>query len=137
MTNLQCIENQRHYFANSLSSQSYVFSSSYIWMWELDHKKSWTPKKWCFWTVVLEKALEGPLDFKEIKPISHKRNQSWIFIRKIDGEAEALILWPPDVKNWIIGRDPDDGKDWRQEEKGMTEDDMVWWHHWLNGYECE
>ena len=104
-------------------------------MWELDHKESWAPKNWCFWTVVLEKALESPLDNKEIQPIHPKGNQSWIFIGRTDAEAEALIIWSPDVKNWLIGKDPDAGKDWRQEEKGTTEDEMVGWHHWLNGHE--
>ena len=103
-------------------------------MWELDHKESWALKNWCFWTVVLEKTLESPLDCKEIQLVSPKGNQSWIFIGRTDSEAETPILWPPDVKNWLIGKDPDVGKDWRQEEKGMTEDEMVWWHHWLDGH---
>ena len=102
---------------------------------EVDYKENWAQKNWCFWTVVLEKTLESPLDCKEIKPVNPKRNQSWIFIERTD--AEAPILWPPDVKNWLIGKDPDAGKDWRQEEKGMTEDKMVGWHHWLNGHEFE
>ena len=106
-------------------------------MWELDHKESWGLKNWCFWTVVLEKALESPLDSKEIKPVHPKGTQSWIFIGRTDAEAEAPTLWPPDVKNWLIGKDPDAGKDWRQEEKRMTEDDMVEWHHWLSGHEFE
>jgi len=104
-------------------------------MWELDHKEGWAPKSWCFWTVVLKKILESPLDCKEIKPVNPKGNQPWIFIRRTDAEIEAPILWPPDVKNLLIGKDPDAGKDWRQEEKGMTEDYMVGWHHWLNGHE--
>ena len=102
-----------------------VFSSSHVWMWELDSKESWVPKNWCFWTVVLEKTLESPLDFEEIQPVNPKGNQPWIFVGRTDAEAEALILWPPDVKSWLIGKDPDAGKDWRQEEKGMTEDEMV------------
>ena len=106
-------------------------------MWELDHKESWTLKNWCFWTVVLEQTLESPLDSKEIKPVNPKGNQSWIFIGMTDTEAEAPILWPPDVKNWLSGKDPDAGKDWRQEEKGTTEDEMVGWHHRLNGHEFE
>ena len=106
-------------------------------MWELDHKESWAPKDWCFWTVVLEKTLESPLDCKEIQPVNPKWNQSWIFIGGTEAEAEALILWTPDVKNWPIGKDPDAGKDWRQEEKGTTEDEMVGWHHRLNGHEFE
>ena len=111
------------------------FSSSHIWMWELDHKEGWVPKNWCFWTVVLEKTLKGPLDCKEIKPVSPKGNQPWILIRRTNAEAEALILWPPDAKNRLTGKDPDAGKDWRQEEKGMTEDEMVGWHHRLDGHE--
>ena len=106
-------------------------------MWELDHKESWALQNWCFWSVVLEKTLESPLDSKEIKPVNPKGNQSWIFIERADVEAETPTLWPPDVKNWLIRRDPDAGKDWRQEEKGMTEDEMVGWHHWLNGHEFE
>ena len=122
----QHIKNQRHYFTDKgLSSQNYGFSSTYIWMWEVDHKESWAPKNWCFWTVVLEKTLESPLDCKEIKPVNPKGNQSWVFIGRTDAEAEALKLWPPDVKSWLIGKDPDAGKDWRQGEKGMTEDEMV------------
>ena len=106
-------------------------------MWELDYKESWAPKNWCFWTVELEKTLEGPLDCKEIQSVHPKGNWSRIFIGRTDAEAEALIFWPPDVKNWLIGKDPDAGKDWRQEEKGMTKDEMVGWHHWINGHEFE
>ena len=106
-------------------------------MWELDHKESWALKNWCFWTVVLEKTLESSLDCKEIQPVSPKGNQPWLFIGRTDAEAEAPILCPPDAKNWLTGKDPDAGKDWRQEEKGMTEDEMVGWHHWLNGHEFE
>ena len=102
-----------------------VFPSSHVWMWELDYKENWTPKNWCFWTVVLQKTLENPLDCKEIKPVNPKRNQSWIFIGRTDAEAEVPILWPPDAKNWLIGKYPDAGKDWRQEEKGTIEDEMV------------
>ena len=119
------------------SSQSYGFSSSHIWMWELHHKEGWAQKNWCFWTVVLEKTPESPLDSKEIQPVHPKGNQSWIFIGRTDAEAETPILWPPDVKNWLIWKDPDAGKDWRQEEKGTTEDETVGWHHWLNTYELE
>ena len=104
-------------------------------MWELDCKESWAPKNWCFWTVALEKTLESPLDCKEIKPVNPKGYQPWIFIERT--EAEAPVLWPPDAKNWLIGKDPDAGKDWRQEEKGMTEDKMVGCYHWLNGHEFE
>ena len=106
-------------------------------MWELDYKESWALKNWCFWTVVLEKTLESPLDCEEIKPVNTEGNQCWIFTGRTDAEAEAPILWPPDAKNWLIGKDPDAGKDWRQEEKGMTEDEMFGWHHWLNGHEYE
>ena len=105
-------------------------------MWELDHKESWAPKNWGFWTVVLEKTLESPLDCKQIKPVHPKGNQSWIVIGRTDAEAEASGLWP-DAKNWLIGKDSDAGKDWRQEEKGTTEDEMVGWHHRLNGHEFE
>ena len=134
----QHIIKQRHYFANKdLSSQSYDFSSSHVWMWELDYKESWTLKNWCFLTVVLEKNLESPLDYKEIQPVYPKGNQPWIFIGRTDAEAEAPILWPPDVKNWLIGKVPDAGKGWRQEEKGTTEDEMVGRHLWHDEYEFE
>ena len=134
----QHIKKQKHYFANKgPSSQSYGFSSSHVWMWELDCEESWALKNWCFWTVVLEKTLDSPLDCKEIQPVHPKGNQSWIFIRKTDAEAETPILWPPDVNNWLIGKDLDAGKDWRREEKGMTEDEMVGWHHQINGHEFE
>ena len=104
-------------------------------MWELDHKESWEPKNWCFWTMVLEKSLESPLVSKEIQAVHPKGNQSSVFIGRTDTEAETPILWPPDEKNWLIWKDPDAGKDWRQEEKGMTEDEMVEWPHRLNGHE--
>ena len=107
------------------------FSSSHVWMWELDYKESWAPKNWRFWT------LESPLDSKEIQPVTPKGNQSWIFIGRTDAETETPILWPPDAKNWPIWKDPDAGKDWGQEEKGMTKDEMVGWHHWLDGHEFE
>ena len=130
------VKKQRHYFANKgPSSQSYDFSRSHVWMWELDYKESWTQKNWCFWTVVLEKTLESPLDIKEIQPVYPKGNQSWIVIGRTGAETEAPVLWPPDVKNWLIGKDPHAGKDWRQKKKGMTEDDLVGWHHQLNGHE--
>ena len=103
-------------------------------MWELNYKETWAPKNWCFWMVVLEKTLESPLDCKEIQPVHPKGNHSWILIRKSDAEAETPILWPPDVKNWLIWKDPDSGKDWRREEKTTTEDEMVQWHHWLSGH---
>ena len=128
----QPIIKHRHYFANKgLSSQSYDFSSRHVWMWELDYKESWVPKNWCFWTVVLEKTLESPSDNKEIRPVYPKWNQSWIFIGRTDAEAENPILWPPDVKNWLIWKDPDAGKDGRREEKGTIEDEMVRWQNWL------
>ena len=106
-------------------------------MWELDHKEGWMLKNWCFWTVVLEKTLESPLDCKKIKPVNLEGNQSWIFIRRTDAKAEAPTLWSPGVKIWLLRKDPDAGKDWGQEEKGMMEDEMVGWHHWLNGHEFE
>ena len=104
--------------------------------WELDYKESWAPKSWCFWTVVL-KTLESPLDFKEIQPVNPKGYLSWIFIGRTDAEAETPIVWPPDAKNWFIGKDPNAGKDWKWEERGMTEDEMVRWHCWLDGHEPE
>ena len=139
MTNLDSIlKSKRHCFADKgLCSQSCGFSSSHVWMWELDCKESWSLKNWCFWTVVLEKTLESHLDCKEIQPIHPKGNQSWIFIGRTDVEAETPILWPPDAKSWLIWKDPDAGKYRRQEEKGMTEDEMVGWHHQLNGQEFE
>ena len=134
----QNTKKQRHYFDNKgPSSQGYGFSCGHVWMWELDYKESWALKNWCFWTVVLEKILECPLGCKEIKPVNSKGNQSWIFIGTTDAETDAPILWLPDVKKWLTGKDPDAGKDWRQEEKGKTEDEMVGWHHWLNGHEFE
>ena len=119
------------------SSQSYGFSSGHVWLWELDCEESWAPKNWCFWTVVLEKTLESPLDFKEIQPALSKGDQYWVFIGRTDAEAETPILWLGDAKIWQIWKDPDAGKDWRQEEKEMTEDEMVGWHHWLNGHEFD
>ena len=137
MTNLDSIL-KKHYFADKgPSSQSYGFSSGHVWMSELGHKESWAPKNWCFWTVVLEKTLESPLDCKEIQPVHPKGDQSWIFIGRTDVEAETPILWPPDAMSWLIWKDTDAGKDWGQEEKGMTEDEMVGWHHWLDGHEFE
>ena len=131
----QHIKKQRYYFANKdLSSQGYGFSCGHVWMWELDYKERWALKNWCFWTIVLEKTLESPFDCKEIQPVHPKGNQSWMFIGRTDAEAKAPILWPPDAKSWLIWKDPDAGKDWRQ-EKGTTEDEMVGWHHQLNGRE--
>ena len=137
MTNLDSIfKKQRHYFANKgLSSQGYGFSSSHVWMWNLDCVESWVPKNWCFWTVVLKNILESPLDCKEVQPVHRKGDQSWVFIGRTDVEAETPILWPPDVKTWLIWKDPDAGKDWGWEEKETTEDEMVGWHHQLNGHE--
>ena len=130
----QCIEKQRHYFVNKGPySQAYGFSSGHVWMWELEYKESWVPKNWCFWTVVLEKTLQSPLYYNEIQTVHPKGNQSWVFTGRTDVEAETPILWPPDVKSWPIRKDPDAGKDWGQEEKGTTEDEMVGWHHRLNG----
>ena len=119
-----------------LYSQSYGLSNSHVWMSELDHKESWAQKNWCFWTLVLEKTLEKPLDSKEIQPVHPKGNQSWIFIGRTDAEAKPSTLWPS-FKCQLIGKDTDFGKVWRQEEKGMTEDEMIGWHHWLNGHEFE
>ena len=134
----QHIERQRHDFANKgSSSQSYGFSSSHVWMWKLDYKESWVPKNWCLWTVVLEKTLESPLDCKEIKLVNPKGNQSWIFTGRTDAEAEAPTIWPPDVMSWLVWKDLDAGKEWRQEEKGTTEDKMVVWHQQLNGHGFE
>ena len=122
----QRIKKQKHYFANKGPySQGYCFSSSHVWMWELDHKEGWVPKNWCFWTVVLEKIPESPLDCKEIQPVHPKGNQPWIFIGRTDAKAEAPILWPPDVKSQLIGKDPDAGKDWRQDWRQRT--------RWLDG----
>ena len=132
----QHIKKQRHYFANKgPSSQGYGFSSGHVWMWELDYKESWAPKNWCFWTVVLEKTLECPLDYKEIQLVHPKGDQSWVFIGRTDVKAETLIFWTPDEKSWLILKDPDARKDWGQEEKGMTEHEMAGWHHRLNGHE--
>ena len=139
MTNLdRVLKKQRHSFADKgPCSQSCGFFSGHVWMWELDYKESWAPKNRCFWTVMLEKTLESSLDSKEIKPVNLKGNQSWIFIVRTNTEAEAPMLCLPDGKSWLIGKDPDAGKDWRREEKGMTEDEMVGWHHWLKGHEFE
>ena len=137
----QSIKNQRHLSADKGPyNQSHCFPSSHVWMWELDHKESWAVKNWCFWTVVLEKTLENPLDCKEIKPVNPKGNQSRfleIFIGRTGAEAEVPIHCPPDVKSWLFGKDPRAGKDWGQEEKWATEDEMVEWHHWFNGQEFE
>ena len=137
MTNLDSILKSGDITAvKGLSSQSYCFFSSHVWMGELDYKESWTPKNRCFWTVVLEKTLESPLDCKEVQPVDPKGDQSWVFIRRTDVKTEISILWPPDVRYWLIGKDPDAGTDWRWEEKGRTEDELVGCHHRLNGLEC-
>ena len=135
----QDIKKQRHYFANKGQlSQSYSFSSSHVWMWGLDYNESWAPKNWCFWTVVLEKTLESPLDCKEIKPVHSKGNQTWTCcIGRTDVKAETPTFWLPDVKNWFIGQDPDVRKDWRQEKKKKVENEMVGWDHRLDGHEFE
>ena len=131
----QHIKMLRHQFANKGPyGQRYGISSSHVWMWKLDYEESWLLKNWCFWTVVLEKTLESPLDSKEIKPLNPKGNLPWIFIRRTNAEAKAPILWPPDVKSWLIGKDPDAGKHWGW-EKGKTEDEMVGWHHRPSGHE--
>ena len=133
----QCVKKQRHHFANKGAyRQNDGFSSSHVWMWELDYKESWALKNWCFWTVVLKKTLESLLDFKEIQPV-HPKDQSCVFIGRTDAEAEAPVLWPPNVKNWLIGKDPDAGRDWGKEEKGTTENEMIQWQHWFNGYKFE
>ena len=137
MTNLDSILKSRHIINKSPSSQGYGFSGSHVRIWELECKESWAPKNWCFWTVVLEKTLESPLDCKALQPVHPKTHQSWIFIGRTHAEAETPILWPPDVKNWLIWKDPDSGKDWWQEEKRVTEDEVVGWHHRLNGHEFE
>ena len=135
MTNLDSILKSRHYFVNKgPSSQGYGVSSGHVWMWELDCKESWAQKNWCFWTVVLEETLESPLDCKEIQPVHPTGDQSWEFIGRIVAEAETPIIWSPDAKSWLLGKDPAAGKDWRQEEKGTTEDEMVRWHHRFNGH---
>ena len=130
MTSLDSILKSRD--ITLLSSQGYGFFSSHVWMWELDYKESWVPKNRCFWTMVLEKTLESFLDCKEIQPVHPKGDQPWVFIGRTDFEAETLILWPANVKSWLIGKDPDTGKYWDQEEKGMTEDEIFGWHHRLN-----
>ena len=119
------------------SSQGHGFSNGHVWMWELDYEESWMPKNLCFWTVVLEKTLESPLDCKETQPVHPNGDPSWLFIGRTDVEAETSVLWPPDMKTWLIGKDAGAGKDWRQEEKGMTEDEMVGWCHGLDGHGFE
>ena len=134
----QHIKKQRHYSANrGPCRQSYVFFPVAMYGWELDYKESWAPKNWYFWTVVLEKTFESPVDCKEIQPVHHKGDQSWVFIGWTDAEVETPILWSPGAKSWLIGKDPDAGKDWGQEEKRTTEDELIGWHHRLDGHEFE
>ena len=130
------IEKQRNYFVNKgLSSQGYGFSCGPVQMWELDCEESWAPKNWCFWTVVLEKTLESPVDCKEIQPVRSKGDQPRVFFGRNDAKAETPVFWPPHAKSWLIGKDFDAGRDWGQEEQETTEDEMAGWHHRLN--ECE
>ena len=134
----QLIKKQRHYFGDKGPfSQSHVFSSSHVWMWELDCKEGWAPKNWCFWTVVLEKTLESPLDCKEIQAVHSKGDQPWDFFGRNDAKAETPVLWPPHVKSWLTGKDSDARSNWGQEEKGTTEDEMAGWHHRLDGRKSE
>ena len=137
MTSLDSVLNSRDIIllTNIRMVKAMVFSNSHVQMWETDHKESWEPKNWCFWIVMLEKTLESPLDCKEIKTVNPKGNQSWIFIGMID--AEAPILWSPDAKSWLTGKDPDAGEDWGQKEQRAREKEMAGWHHWLNGHEFE
>ena len=136
MTNLDSIFKSRDITCQqSPSSQGYGFSSGHVWMWELDCEESWVLKNWCFWTVVLEKTLESPLNCKEIQPVHPKGDQPWDFFGRNDAKAETPVLWPPHVKSWLTGKDPDAGRYWGQEEKGTTEDEMAGWHHWLDGHE--
>ena len=128
----QSIKKKRHYLPTKVCLVKLL-----LWMWELDHNEGWVLKNWCFWTVVLEKTPESPLNCEEIQPVNPKGSQPWIFIGKTDAETEAVILWPPYAKSWFIGKDPEAGKDWSQEEKGMTEDETVGWHHRLNAHEFE
>ena len=138
MTNLDSILKSRDItLPTKLRLVKTGFSSGHVWMWELDHKESWALKNGCFSIVVLEKTLESPLDCQEIQPVHPEGDQSWIFIGGTNAEAEAPILWPPDVKSWLIWKDPDTGKDWRWEDKRMTEDEVARWHHLLNGHEFE
>ena len=129
---------QKHYFANKgPSSQGYGFSSGHVWMWKLDCEEGWAPKNWCFWIVLLEKTLESPLDCKEIQPVHSEGDQPWDFFGRNEAEAETPVLWPPHAKSWLVGKDSDAGRDWGQEEKGTTEDEMAGWHHRLDEHESE
>ena len=137
-TNLDSILKSRDItLPTNVRKVSYSFFSSLVWIWELGHKESWMLKNWCFWIVVLEKTLESPLDCKEIKPVNPKGNQPWIFIGRTDSKAEAVIFWSHDAKSQLTGKGPDAGKDWGQEEKGVIENEMVGWHHWLSGHKSE
>ena len=139
MTNLDSIlKKQRHYFANKGPfRQTCGFSSSHVWIWQLCYKESWVLKNWCFWTLVLEKTFESPLDCKEIQPVHSEGDQPWDFFGGNDAKAETPVLWPPHVKSWLTGKDSDAGRDWGQEEKRTTENEMAGWHHWLDGRESE
>ena len=137
MTNLDSILKSRHITNKGPSSQGCGFPSRHVWMWELDCKESWALKNWYFWTVVLEKTLESPLDCKEIQPVHSEGDQPWVFFGRSDAKAETPVLWQPHVNSWLIGKDPDAGRDWWQEEKGMAEDQMAGWHHRLDGLEFE
>ena len=121
----------------SSNKAQYIFELLHVWMWELDCEEGWAPKNWCFWSVVLEKTLESPLDCKETQPVHSERDQPWDFFGRTDAKPETPVLWPPHAKSWLIGKDSDAGRDWGQEEKGMTEDEMAGWHHWLDGHEYE
>ena len=136
MTNLDSkLKSRVITLSKKVHQPGYGFSSGHVWMWELDGgEESWAPKNWCFWTMVLEKTLESPLDCKEIQPVHPEGAESWVFIGRTDVEAETPILWPPYAKSWLIGKDPDAGRDWGQEEKGMTEDEIAGWHHQLHGH---
>ena len=138
MTNLDRIFKSRDItLPTKVPSQGCGFSSGHVWMWELYCEESWAPKNWCFWTVVLEKTLESPLDYKEFQPVHSKGDQSWVFFGRNDAKAETPVLWPTHVKSWLTGKDSDTGRDWGQEEKGTTEDEMAGWHHGLDGRESE
>ena len=134
----QLIKKQRHFFVNKgPSSQGYGFSSGHVWMWGVDGEESGALKNWCFLSVVLEKTLEIPFDWKEIQPVHSKGDQSWVFFGRNDAKAETPVLWPPHAKSWLTGKHSDAGRDWGQEEKGTTEDEIAGWHHWLDGRESE
>ena len=135
MTNLDSILQSRDIANKGPTSQGYGFSSGHVQIWELDCEESWALKNWCFWTVVLGKTLESPLDCKEVQPVHPKGDQSWVFIGRTDAKAETPIVWPPHAKSWLFGKDPDAGRDWGQEEKGTTEEEMAGWHHWLDAHE--